>query len=390
MRIGIFGGSFDPIHSEHFYLGKRAVESLSLDKLIIMPAHTPPHKKGKSLTLDIDRLEMCKLAFESLEQAEISDYEITSGGISYTYLTCEYFKEKYPNAELFWLVGTDMLRDFPNWKYPERILNAVQLAVCARAEKAEWLRLEQDKFFKRFGKNFSVIDYNGKDISSTMIRVLAGAGEDLSAFVGESVAKYIQEKGLYKIPYASEALSLLKTERKAHSLRVAYMAAKRAPSLGIPEKKAIEAALFHDCAKYLPIGHEYLRGFSLPERVPAPVLHQFTGAYLAKMRFGVTDEDVLNAIAYHTSGRENMSTLEKLIFLADMLELDRDFEGVEELREKFWNVSDDLTECITLALSRSLEFVESKGGEIYALTAQAANYYKKFSEKENKYDGNHK
>lgn len=381
MRIGIFGGSFDPIHSEHFYLGKRAVESLALDKLIVMPAHTPPHKKGKSLTSDISRLEMCKLAFESLEQAEISDYEITSGGISYTYLTCEYFKEKYPNAELFWLVGTDMLRDFPNWKYHERIVNAVQLAVCARAENVGWLNAEQDKFFKRFGKNFSVIDYNGKDISSTMIRVLAGAGEDLSAFVGESVSKYIQEKGLYKIPYASEALSLLKAERKAHSLRVAYMAAKRAPSLGIPERKAIEAALFHDCAKYLPANHKYLKDFTPPERVPAPVLHQFTGAYLARTQFGVTDEDVLNAIVYHTSGRENMSALEKLIFLADMLESDRDFEGVDELRGKFWDVSDDLTNCMSLALTKSLEFLQKKGGEIYALTAQAANYYKKRSKK---------
>ena len=381
MRIGIFGGSFDPVHSEHFYLGKRAVESLALDKLIVMPAHTPPHKKGKSLTSDISRLEMCKLAFESLEQAEISDYEITSGGISYTYLTCEYFKEKYPNAELFWLVGTDMLRDFPNWKNPQKILELVELAVCARAENVGWLNAEQDKFFKRFGKNFSVIDYNGKDISSTMIRVLAGAGEDLSAVVGESVAKYIQEKGLYQIPYASAALSLLKAERKAHSLRVAYMAAKRAPSLGVPEKKAIEAALFHDCAKYLPVNHEFLTGFTPPECVPAPVLHQFSGAYLARTRFGITDEDVLNAIAYHTSGRGNMSALEKLIFLSDMLESERNFEGVDELREKFWDVSDDLTNCITLALSRSLEFVESKGGEIYALTAQAANYYKKLSEK---------
>jgi predicted HD superfamily hydrolase involved in NAD metabolism len=131
----------------------------------------------------------------------------------------------------------------------------------------------------------------------------------------------------------------------------------------------------------LPISHEYLKGFSIAERVPAPVLHQFTGAYLAKTRFGVTDEDVLNAIAYHTSGREKMGALERLIFLADMLESDRDFDGVDELRERFWDLSDDLTKCITLALSRSLAFVESKGGEIYHLTVQAANYYKKLSEK---------
>lgn len=381
MRIGIFGGSFDPVHSEHFYLGKRAVESLNLDKLIIMPAHTPPHKKGKTLTADIDRLETCRLAFASLPQAEISDYEIASGGISYTYLTCEHFKKVYPDAKLFWLVGTDMLRDFPTWKYPEKILEMVELAVCARAENVGWLKEEQDKFCKRFSKNFSVIDYNGKDISSTFVRVMAGAGEDISSLVGDSVAKYIREKGLYEINGAKEALSLLTEERKAHSLRVAYMAAKRAPSLGVSERKAIEAALFHDCAKYLPNNHEFLQGYLVNERVPAPVVHQFTGEYLARTRFHITDEDVLNSIAYHTSGRANMSALERLIFLADMLESARDFEGVTELRELFWDTSDDLTKCMAVALSKSLEFLQKKGGEIYALTAQAEEYYKKLSEK---------
>ncbi len=381
MRIGIFGGSFDPVHSEHFYLGKRAVESLCLDKLIIMPAHTPPHKKGKTLTSDVDRLETCRLAFAGLPQAEISDYEITSGGISYTYLTCEHFKKIYPDAKLFWLVGTDMLRDFENWKYPERILDMVELAVCARAENVGWLEVEKEKFYNSFSKNFSVIDYNGKDISSTLIRVMAGAGENVSAFVGDSVAEYIRVNKLYEIRGAKEALSLLKTERKEHSLRVAYMAAKRAPSLGIPERKAIEAALFHDCAKYLPNSHEFLKGFSCDERVPAPVVHQFSGEYLARIRFGITDEDVLNAIAYHTSGRENMSALERLIFLADMLESGRDFEGVDELRELFWDTSDDLTKCMAVALTKSLEFLQKKGGEIYALTAQAEKYYKKLSEK---------
>lgn len=381
MRIGIFGGSFDPVHLEHFYLGKSAVETLSLDKLIIMPAHTPPHKKGKSLTSDIQRLETCKLAFSTLPQAEVSDYEITSGGISYTYLTCDYFKKKYPDAKLFWLVGTDMLRDFPTWKYPERILEIVELAVCARAENGEWLKSEQELFYKTFGKTFSVIDYNGKDVSSTLIRVLAGAGEDISSLVGDSVAKYIQEKGLYEIKGAKDALALLTAERKAHSLRVAYMAAKRAPSLGVPERKAIEAALFHDCAKYLPKNHEFLSGFFLDERVPAPVVHQFSGAYLARTRFFVTDEEVLNAIAYHTSGRANMSALERLIFLSDMLESGRDFDGIEKLRALFWDATDDLTKCMALALSQSLEFLQKKGGEIYALTAQAEEYYKKLSEK---------
>ena len=386
MRIGIFGGSFDPIHSEHFNLAKYAIQSLSLDKLIVIPAGSPPHKRGKRLSPDLDRLAMCRLAFAGIPEVEVSDYEIKNGGISYTYLTCEYFQSIYPNATFFWLVGTDMLRNFPTWKYPEKILSIVNLAVCARAENVSWLEVEQKGFFNRFQTNFSVIDYNGKDISSTLIRVLASAGEEISHLVGEPVARYIKENQIYEIKAAREALNLLKPERKAHSLRVAYMAAKRAPALGVDEKKAITAGLFHDCAKYLPLDHELLSGFKdeMPcvESIPAPVLHQFTGEYLARKVFQITDEDILNAIRYHTSGRENMSALERLIFLADMLEDERDFDGVEPLRKAFWNTSDDLTECMALALSHNLTYLQGKKKEIYQLTVDAENYYRNLSKKE--------
>ena len=251
MRIGIFGGSFDPTHIEHINLVKSAIDSLSLDKLIVLPAHTPPHKRGKTLTSDETRLEICRLAFENIEKVEVSSYEIEKGGVSYTFETCEYFRALYPTAELFWLVGTDMLRDVPSWKNPERILENVTLAVCARAEKAEWLSDEQASFYNRFQKNFVVIAYEGKDLSSTQIRIRASAGEDVSEFVGENVANYLKEKGLYEIKGAKDALALEKPSRRAHSLRVAEMAAKRAPSLGVSEKSAIIASIFHDCAKNL-------------------------------------------------------------------------------------------------------------------------------------------
>ena len=150
MRIGIFGGSFDPVHNEHIALVKHAIESLQLDKLIVMPAYAPPHKQGKRLTSDKVRLELCKLAFENIDKVEVSDYEIEKKGTSYTYLTCRDFKTKYPNDELFWLVGTDMLRNFPLWKEPEDILKNATLAVCARNEKDAWIEKEQEKFSADF------------------------------------------------------------------------------------------------------------------------------------------------------------------------------------------------------------------------------------------------
>ena len=377
MRIAIFGGSFDPIHNEHVQLARFAINELGLDKLFIMPAYAPPHKKGKTLSPDADRLEMCRLACAHLEKAEVSDYEIAKQGVSYTYLTCKHFKEQYPSAELFWLVGTDMLRDFPTWKNPEEILSYATLAVCGRNEAEGWIEKEQAKFFRLFGKKFVYLSYNGKDVSSTKIRVFAGAGMRLTEFVPANVEAYIQESGLYKIAFADKALALEKEKRQAHSLRVAELAAKRAVELKIPEKRAIEAALLHDCAKNLDSASPYLKGFTMPTQwgeVPKEVAHQFAGAYVCEKYFGVTDEEILNAVRYHTSGRENMSVLEKLIFLADMLEPDRHYDCADTLRALFWK---DLDECLTLALEETLKFLEKKGGEVYPLTRMAYEFYAK-------------
>ena len=376
MRIAVFGGSFDPVHNEHIRLGEEAVKSLRLDRLIVMPVFAPPHKRGKELSPNEDRLNACKIAFAHLPQAEVSDYEIKQGGVSYTHLTCRHFRKLYQDAEIFWLVGTDMLRDFPTWKNPESILNDITLAVCARDEKDGWAQTELKAFYEKFGKEFIVLPYNGKPVSSTQIRVLAGAGEDISEFVPQAVAKYIQTSGLYKIPCADRALALEKPSRKAHTLRVAQIAAKKAVEMGISERKAITAALFHDCAKNITIEHALLSGFCLREEwgcVPAQVLHQFTGAYLAETAFGVTDQDIINAVRYHTSGRAGMSELEKLIFLADMVEDERAYDGVDEIRALFWGKkgAGALDECLKLALKETIEYLKAKGECVYPLTIRA-------------------
>ena len=116
---------------------------------------------------------------------------------------------------------------------------------------------------------------------------------------------------------------------------------------------------------------KHLKGFVPPEGVPESVMHQYSGAYLAEHVFGVTDEDILNAISYHTSGRPGMSYLEKLIFLCDMLEEGRDFDGVDGLRKVF---ARDIDECLELALRQELDYLSAEGKYIYPLTQEAYNY----------------
>ena len=377
-RIAIFGGSFDPVHTEHVRLAEAAIKGLGLDKLLVMPAFAPPHKRGKALAPDCHRLEMCRLAFSHLDEVEVNDYEIAQGGTSYTYLTCRHFRAQYPDAELFWLVGTDMLRDFYTWKNPDDILSNVTLGVCARDEKDGWEREEQDVFEKRFGKDFAVIRYNGAPVSSTEIRLLTAAGEDISHLTAQKVAEYIATNGLYEVPFAKKALSLEKPSRAMHSIRVARLALEKAKALHLPETAVLTAALLHDCAKNLPANSHYLDGFAPPAEwgeVPEPVVHQYQGAFVAERCFGVQDEDVLNAIRYHTSARPNMSALEKLIFLADMLEEERAYRGVDELRNLFW-AQDGLDSCLAEALYQTLLFLEEKGGAVYPLTRAAYEFYK--------------
>lgn len=371
MKIAVFGGSFDPVHSEHVHIARAAIAELQLDKLLVMPAFSPPHKPWKRLAPDSDRLRMCKLAFQDVEKAEVCDYEIARGDVSYTYLTCRYFRSLYQDAEIYWLVGTDMLRDFPTWKNPQAILNDVTLAVCARNE-TDWIDQESQAFYKRFGKKFVTVSYVGKNVSSTEVRVFAGAGMRRNDLVPENVAAYIEENKIYEIPFAKEALALGKTARREHSVRVAQTAARMAMKMRISERQALTAAFFHDCAKNLPSDSPFLQDFTMDAAwgdVPAPVVHQFTGAYLAEHIFHVTDREVLDAIRYHTSGRADMSSLEKLIFLADMLEDGRDFDGVDELRRLFWQ--DGVDACLRAALRQSLQFIKEKGEKIYPLTESA-------------------
>lgn len=378
MKVGIFGGSFDPVHIEHIRVAQAAIQTLGLDRLLIMPAFAPPHKKGRVLADNQARLEICRLAFSGVEKAEICDFEIAQGDVSYTYRTCRHFKETYQDAELFWLVGTDMLRDFPTWKNPEIILSCATLAVCARSEKSDWVDGEQKRFFERFGKKFVCVGYNGADVSSTKIRVLAAAGEDFSAFVEKSAFDYIRENGIYEIPRAKDALALEKPSRKAHSLRVALVAATRANELKMDEKKAIGAALFHDCAKNLAPDHPLLKGFTPPNdwgEVPESVIHQFSGAFVAERAFGINDKEILDAVRYHTSGKAQMTELGKLIFLADMVEEERAYDGVEKIRSAFY--TKPLNETLTLALKETVKFLQKKGAEIYPLTLSALEYYEK-------------
>ena len=370
MKIALFGGSFDPVHREHVNFVRAAIRELSLDLVVVMPSRLAPHKRLGAQADGEARLQMCRLAFEHEPRVRVSDFELSQEGVSYSCLTCRAFAKQYPDAERYFLVGADMLEDFFTWRQPDDILKHVTLVACGRgAEETEALRA---RFYSAFGKDFLSLGFSGEAVSSTDIRVSLAFGKKPEP-LDERVFAFIRERGLYTHPAIAPALALEKPERREHSFRVAQMACARARSLRIPEDKALLAAALHDCAKYVPLSSPLLEGFSCPENVPPPVLHQYTGAYLAEQYFGIHDQEVLDAIRYHTSGRAGMGELEKLVYLSDLLEAGRDFPGVETLRALFWN---DLDECLFESLRHEVEYLNSTGKEVYPLTQEAYDFVK--------------
>ncbi len=376
MKIAIFGGSFDPVHKEHVRLVRAAVKFLHPEKLFIVPAFLPPHKLQGSDVSAEHRLSMCAAAFRREKRAVVSDFELRMGGTSYTYLTCRHFADEYPDAERFFLIGADMLEDFYTWKRPTDILQHATLAVVGREQAIA--REAHTRFRETFKADFVEIPFVGKDVSSTAVRTELAFGLRPKA-TPRAVYRYIKKNGLYTEPCIPAALALESKGRQAHSLRVAKMASARARSLHIPERKALIAAAVHDCGKGVPLGDELLVGFDPPQGVPAPVMHQYTGAYIAENYLKISDGEILNAIRFHTSGRADMGELEKLIYLADLLESGREFAGVEKLRGMFWR---DLDECLLGSLALQIDYLKSKGTPVYPLTEEAYAWIRGVKNKE--------
>ena len=373
MKIAIFGGSFNPVHNEHIMMAKGIVKELCLDKLLIMPTCIAPHKKDLTAVSGEHRLNMLRLAFENCENIEVSDYELKKGGISYSYQTVEHIKSVYNPSKLYFLTGSDMLENFPTWKFPERILNSATLVLCERKTG----EFDSDVLIKtineKFGAEVIKLKCYGENISSTKVRVYKMLGLSLDGLVPNSVENYIEKNNLYNSnEYYEYVKNALPTKRKTHTAGVILTALKYAKKLGVDKGKAELSALLHDVAKYEdPKNFPNLKEI---ENLPEDIIHQYLGYYIAKERLNVEDLDVLNAIKYHTTGRPSMSDLEIVLYLADLLEPSRKFLGVEELRKA---VDSDFKKGFVTCLEEIVEFLKLSGKEVYPLTSDALNFYKK-------------
>lgn len=186
MKIGILGGTFNPPHIGHLILAQEVLQKLGLDKIFFIPTNKPPHKESHNVTAT-DRLTMARRVIGRDKRFAVLDLEIKRGGVSYTIDTVRELKKLYPRATFFLIVGSDLARDFPTWKYFEGLKKAVSIVVAKRRAYP----LERKT-------KFIVVDIVQMGISSSYIRTLIKRGFSVQYLVTENVARYIEKHKLYK------------------------------------------------------------------------------------------------------------------------------------------------------------------------------------------------
>lgn len=195
-KIGVFGGSFNPIHNGHIHLAKVVKDELCLDKVIFVPSNNPPHKDDDEFESNEDRLEMCRLAIADSDGFEVNDFELQREDVSYTVYTIRHFKEAYPDDKLYLLLGSDMLLSFDTWFRFDDILKNTALAVVSR-KKDDMKRLyEKAEVLSAFGE-INVLNARPVELSSTEIRKKIRNNEEYSCYLDKKVVKYIRLNNLY-------------------------------------------------------------------------------------------------------------------------------------------------------------------------------------------------
>lgn len=395
MKIGIYGGSFNPPHLGHLAAAESAARYLELDRLMLIPAGIPPHKQlSADAPAPVHRLAMTRLMgaqieLDTLIPVEVSDMELTREGKSYTSDTLRLLHERYPDAELWLLMGTDMFLTFHLWHAPEEIVRHAGLCAFGRTERdGEEVFAPQRAFLGEKFPGCRIVTMtlpNLVEISSTELRAGMVSGES-EKMLAPQVYGYILREHLYgtnldlkhlTIPQLRPiALSYLKAKRCAHVLGTAVTAVKLAEKYGADAHRAEVAGLLHDCTKKLSMAEQLALceryGIVLDEleKKALKLLHAKTGAALARDVFGVDDE-IYNAILWHTTGKPNMTVLEKVIYLADFIEPTRDFPGVDTLRRTVW---EDLDRGLLMGLEMTVEEMQEMGSPIHVNTLTARDY----------------
>lgn len=383
-RIGVMGGSFNPIHRRHMDIAQCALQEGQLSRILFIPTGNPPHKH-EGLAPAEHRYEMVHLSVICHTAFSASRIEIDRGGLIYSVDTLKLLQKQHPTAEFFYIIGEDTLLDLPNWRSPDEVFALCRFLVCKRSISQDTSTQPLQKSLELRGARFQFLSLPPVDISATAIRhalLLEKEPDNLYP----QVLEYIRLMGLYGVPASpADAARLyprlrnsLTDKRLLHSLLVAFTARQLARTHGLDESTAALAGLLHDCAKCFPLST--LQRIAAQHRLLLDketlanqnLLHGPVGATIAQKDYGITDPNILSAIRCHTTGKVGMLPMDMVLYLADKIEPSRKvYPALEKVRSLSQH---SLVEAMYYSLRSTLTYVTRQQTEPHPATKQTAEW----------------
>ncbi len=339
----MFGSGFNPPHSGHLALLRLAISQRNPDLVLLVPTGNPPHKKIV-MSSPKARLAMTKELAKLLPvQCEVLDFELNNKRISYTYNTLRHVKKLFKDSHIDLLMGSDMLFYFNKWHRYGDIIRLCTIVAAVRQDEDRRSVTSAAVAIKNMGGSVDILPLKPVITSSSEVRRLIQSNLPYEHVVPDEISQIIASERLYRPIHlrtlSLEIKNLMSKKRYHHTIMVCKMAINLARRNHYSIYNAAAAALLHDIAKefsrekmlqLLADGGIMIRW----QDTPFPIWHGFAGAEYAKKKLGVLDESILDAIRFHSIGRKGMTTLDKIIFLADMVSEDREYDEVDDLRAK--------------------------------------------------------
>lgn len=389
-KIAIMGGTFNPIHNGHLVAAEAVRQQLGIDRVLFIPTGKPPHKNFNPMYNE-HRYLMTVLATVTNPHFEVSRIEIDRAGLTYTIDTINELKCKLsPDCKIYFITGADAINEILKWKNPEKLLSMCEfVAVTRPSYNKDELQETVNNLKDNYKGKITFLEIPALSISSTDIRHRVLAGQTIKYLLPASVEEYILKFGLYSADNISspeidavnaKLHSVLTPKRYKHTQGVAQESIQLAKRYGVDSDKAYIAGLLHDCAKCFTDEEKLLLcdkyGLILDDILKSQpdLTHSFLGAKIAREEYGINDNEILDAIAYHTTGRPNMSLLEKIVFIADYIEPNREyFEGLDKVRDLAYK---DIDKAIIYSLESTINYNKKKNRIIHPLGIAALDYLK--------------
>lgn len=406
-RIGLLGGTFNPVHKGHIYIAKEALSQLDLDEVWLLPAGAPPHKEAGLCAARTDRLAMCRLACEDEPGLVVSEEEIFSAETNYTERTLDRLVHRYPDTKFYFIIGQDSLEQFSTWKNPEKISSLAAIAAANRTDQAtESAEKTAQKLRGQFPGEFVILRTDNIPVSSTEIRNCFYDHADtryeqpMSDMIPRAEFDYIQRHRLYQKPWnprqdiktiKDKLQTVLKPKRYAHVINVMNTCANLAMRYNYPMEEAVYAGLLHDCAKYmsdqqlLVYCREHEISVTAEEKAAPYLLHAKAGAYMAKEVYGIDCPRIQEAIRLHTTGDAKMTLLSEILFVADYIEPARnEAKNLTDIRSISYL---DLDLAIAVISENTLDYLKEKGAAVDSKTRRTYEYYRKKVKEKREHQG---